>query len=327
VLIPCKLASAFHAPSQSLFNLCNQPSLSSSSHNSPYLSLLPSSLQRRLTVPNLKLHNHTNPSHTLRHTCLLTCHSPMDAYTTSFTYPRWSRPARSSSLPAFHHGAPPARDLYPSSTQMHHHSTGNGLSEAPISNSDADAVQKLTATAMALHGCHISYALAEQARGWNFYITGAYQQVMFARGMILRECPVQVRPSLPQPPIKVLTFCQHHASVKVTRSDILDYPSSKPTLKPHLRVKLDEIASQTRTHIAVVNSSSPLSNRTPPDGISSNAGWTGLETDRVCELLVTGKLDPVELARVRLLIMLEELVSLLLQICQRPERSLEWSSC
>jgi hypothetical protein len=155
---------------------------------------LPPRLRCSACVAKLETAFHTNPAIPLRHTCLLTHHSPMEVYTTSFTYPRWPRLAQSSSLPALHHGAPPARDLYPSSTQLHQHSTGNSLSEAPISNSDADAVQKLTATAMALHGCHISYALAEQGRGWNFYITGAYQQVMFARGMILRECPVQVRP-------------------------------------------------------------------------------------------------------------------------------------
>lgn len=49
--------------------------------------------------------------------------------------------------------------------------------------------------AMSLHGCHISYFMADPGR-WNFYITGApgaYQQVMLARGMILKECPIQVR--------------------------------------------------------------------------------------------------------------------------------------
>ena len=92
------------------------------------------------------------------------------------------------------------------------------------------------------------------------------------------------------------------------RSDILDSPSSKPTLKPDVRRKLDEIASLTYAHIAVVNSPLSLSSRTPPDGISTSAGWTGLETERVCELVVTGQGDATELARVRLLVMLDELV-------------------
>jgi len=101
---------------------------------------------------------------------------------------------------------------------------------------------------------------------------------------------------------------QHRAAIKVARSEILDSPFSKPTLKPEVRRRLDDIASQTLAHIAVVNSPLALSNRTPPDGISSSAGWSGLETERVCELVVTGTEDAVDLARVRLLVMLDELV-------------------
>lgn len=81
-----------------------------------------------------------------------------------------------------------------------------------------------------------------------------------------------------------------------------------PSLKPEVKRKLDEVAGQTFAHIAVVNSSLSLSNRTPPDGISTSAGWTGLETERVCELVITGHGDSVELARVRLLVMLDTLV-------------------
>jgi hypothetical protein len=75
-------------------------------------------------------------------------------------------------------------------------------------------------------------------------------------------------------------------------------------------------------HIAVVNSPLSLSNRTPPDGISSSAGWSGLETERVCELVITGHGDSVELARVRLLVMLDELVSLSLDLIAQVRRSL-----
>ena len=93
---------------------------------------------------------------------------------------------------------------------------------------------------------------------------------------------------------------------------MLDFLSSKPTLKLEVRRCLDEIASQTLAHIAVVNSPLSLSTRTPPDGISSSAGWSGLETERVCELVITGQGDSVEIARVRLLVMLDELVCLVL---------------
>jgi len=101
---------------------------------------------------------------------------------------------------------------------------------------------------------------------------------------------------------------QHRTSIKVARADILDPPSSKPVLKPEVRRRLDEIASLTYAHIAVVNSPLSLSSRTPPDGVSSSAGWSGLETERICELVITGSHDAIELARVRLLVMLDELV-------------------
>ena len=102
---------------------------------------------------------------------------------------------------------------------------------------------------------------------------------------------------------------QNRAVIRVARSDILDTPSSKPSLKPEIRRRLDDIAQQTFAHIAVVNSPLLLSTRSLPDGISNSSGWSGLETERSCELVVTGQGDSVELARVRLLVMLDELVS------------------
>jgi hypothetical protein len=95
--------------------------------------------------------------------------------------------------------------------------------------------------------------------------------------------------------------------------------SSKPSLKLEVRRCLDEIASQTLAHIAVVNSPLSLSTRTPPDGISSSAGWSGLETERVCELVITGQGDSVEIARVRLLVMLDELVCLVIPFSDWPD--------
>lgn len=152
---------------------------------------------------------------------------------------------------------------------------------------------------MSIHNLHISYLLADHThRGSNFYISGPYQQVMAARGMLLKDCPVQ-----------------HRTAIKVARADILDAPSSKPTLKPDVRRKLDDIAGATLAHIAVVNSPLTLSSRTPPDGVNS-AGWSGLETERVCELVITGQGDATELARVRLLVMLDELSGLHSEMCE-----------
>lgn len=117
----------------------------------------------------------------------------MDVYTTSFTYPRRSRHTHSpaSSLD-FQQSElrPPSGDSY---TPAHHlHRVNSNISDA-TSPSDGEAVQKLTMLAMQMHGCHVSYFMADQG-GWNFYITGAYQQVMLTRGMILKECPIQVCP-------------------------------------------------------------------------------------------------------------------------------------
>ena len=228
----------------------------------------------------------------------------MDVYTTSFTYPRSLRHSHSpaSSLD-FQSDIRTSDSL--ATTPQH---LQQKISDVSVT-SDADAIQKLAVMAMSLHGCHVSYFMVDQGKGWNFHITGAYQQVMITRGLILKECPIQVSP-LFYPSFSSLrpNTPQHRVAIKVTRSEILDSPFSKPALKPEVRRRLDDIASQSVAHIAVVNSPLALSNRTPPDGISSSAGWSGLETERVCELVVTGTEDAVDLARVRLLVMLDELV-------------------
>lgn len=237
----------------------------------------------------------------------------MEIYTTSFTYPRRSRLAHSpaSSLDF-------STDLRPSESysQLHQQHVNSTLpdSQGTASPSDYEAVQKVAMMAMAIYGVQISFAPADQGRAWNFQISGVYQQVMLARGMIMKECPVQVRPrifrSKAQNAHGVLPpHSQNRAVIKVVRSDILDSPSSKPSLKPEVRRRLDDIASQTFAHIAVVNSTVALSTRSLPDGVSNSAGWSGLETERVCELVITGQGDSVELARVRLLVMLDEMVS------------------
>ncbi|EMD41708.1 hypothetical protein CERSUDRAFT_146926 [Gelatoporia subvermispora B] len=223
----------------------------------------------------------------------------MEIYTTSFTYPRRSRLPHS---PASTFDFPPTSELrraesYPHLPQSH----GNGLSDpqGTASPSDYDALQKLAVMAMGLHGVHVSFTSVDHGKAWSFQISGAYPQVMLARGMIMKDCPIQNR-----------------ATIKVARSEILDSPASKPTLKPEVRRRLDDIASQTFAHIAVVNSPLALSTRTLPDGISSSAGWSGLETERVCELVITGQGDSVDLARVRLLVMLDELSGLHAECCE-----------
>lgn len=218
----------------------------------------------------------------------------MDVYTTSFTYPRSLRHNHSPASSLDFQSDIRNTDSF-ATTPQH---LQQKISDVSVT-SDADAIQKLAMMAMSLHGCHVSYFMVDQGKGWNFHITGAYQQVMITRGLILKECPIQ-----------------HRVAIKVTRSEILDSPFSTPTLKPEVRRRLDDIASQSVAHIAVVNSPLALSNRTPPDGISSSAGWSGLETERVCELVVTGTEDAVDLARVRLLVMLDELSGLHSEPCE-----------
>lgn len=225
----------------------------------------------------------------------------MEIYTTSFTYPRRSRLSHSpaSSLDFSTPSDLRHQDSYSQLQlqQQQQHPTQD--QQATASSTDYDAVQKLVMMAMAIHGVHVSFAPADQGKAWNFQISGVYQQVMLARGMIMKECPVQ-----------------NQAVIKVARSDILDSPASKPSLKPEIRRRLDDIASQTFAHIAVVNSPLALSTRSLPDGISSSAGWSGLETERVCELVISGQGDSVELARVRLLVMLDELSGLHAEPCE-----------
>lgn len=63
-----------------------------------------------------------------------------------------------------------------------------------------------------------------------------------------------------------------------------------------MRRKLDEIASLTKAHLAIVGQ------------VSGNIGF-GLETERNVEIVITGPYESVEQARVRLLVLLDELVS------------------
>ncbi|KIK71273.1 hypothetical protein GYMLUDRAFT_66480 [Collybiopsis luxurians FD-317 M1] len=221
-----------------------------------------------------------------------------ELYTTSFTYPG---PRRSRHIPSSSSSLDFAANQNSSDIPFPSHKSFNNshLAEDVSGPEASEQIAKLAMLAMTLHGCHVSYFLADGGRGWNFTVTGAYQQVMVTRGMILKECPIQ-----------------HRAAIKVTRSEILDSPSSKPALKPEVRRRLDDIASQTLAHIAVVNSPLSLSNRTPPDGISSSAGWSGLETERICELVITGAVDSVDMARVRLLVMLDELSGLHSEMCE-----------
>ncbi|GAA5842045.1 hypothetical protein JCM9279_002766 [Rhodotorula babjevae] len=118
---------------------------------------------------------------------------------------------------------------------------------------------------------------------YNVHLSGGYQQVMAARGHILRESPFK-RKSI----------------VKVPRAEVLD---GKENVKAEMRRKLDEIASLTKAHLAIVGQA------------TASIGF-GLETERNVEIVITGPYESVEQARVRLLVLLDELSGLHSEVCE-----------
>lgn len=93
-------------------------------------------------------------------------------------------------------------------------------------------------------------------------------------------------------------YPQTRSSIPVPRSEILDLSNpNAPALIAKVRTALDDIASSTLAHIAVVNT-------------STAASTTSLERETPCHLVVTGPSDTVSLAQVRLLVMLDDLSNL-----------------
>ncbi|KAM0754215.1 hypothetical protein T439DRAFT_285605 [Meredithblackwellia eburnea MCA 4105] len=182
-----------------------------------------------------------------------------------------------------------------------------------------DAMHKLCVEAMAQHQCLVSFSavdapapappeptspVVQDGQGnattatttatatvgagggkiYNFHLSGGYQQVMSARGSLLRDNPFK-RKSI----------------VKVPRAEVLD---SKENVKTEMRRKLDEIASLTKAHLAIVGQ------------VSGSMVGFGLETERNVEIVVTGPYESVEQARVRLLVLLDELSGLHSEVCE-----------
>ncbi|KAI5480493.1 KH domain protein [Pseudohyphozyma bogoriensis] len=123
----------------------------------------------------------------------------------------------------------------------------------------------------------------EKGKIFNFHLSGGYQQVMSARGSLLRDNPFKRK-----------------SVVKVPRAEVLD---GKENVKAEMRRKLDEIASLTKAHLAIVGQ------------VSGTIGF-GLETERNVEIVITGPYESVEQARVRLLVLLDELSGLHSEVCE-----------
>ena len=139
----------------------------------------------------------------------------------------------------------------------------------------SEQMQRLCMEAMSNFQCMVTSSPLEAGKGFNFHLSGGYQQVMGARGYILRGSPFKQK-----------------AIVKVPRSEVLD---AKEIVKTEMRRKLDEIAALTKAHLAIVGQ------------VSGTIGF-GLETERNVEIVITGSYESVEQARVRLLVLLDELV-------------------
>lgn len=102
-----------------------------------------------------------------------------------------------------------------------------------------------------------------------------------------------------RPRMQAQNGSQTRVAIRVTRSEVMD--GSEP--KAEFRRRLDEISHQTYTRIVVTKAATQ--NTLPFLG---SGGWAGLETERMAELVVTGPLDCVEIARARLLVLLDEMV-------------------
>ncbi|GAA6049311.1 hypothetical protein JCM3770_005934 [Rhodotorula araucariae] len=171
-----------------------------------------------------------------------------------------------------------------------------------------DAMQRVCVDTMAAHQCIVSFTPIEPtspalggpapagengangaqagekpATVYNVHLSGGYQQVMAARGNILRESPFKRK-----------------SVVKVPRAEVLD---GKENVKVEMRRKLDEIASLTKAHLAIVGQA------------TATIGF-GLETERNVEIVITGPYESVEQARVRLLVLLDELSGLHSEVCE-----------
>lgn len=138
---------------------------------------------------------------------------------------------------------------------------------------------------------------AVRGKGWNFCLSGGYQSVMSARGHLLRDASLNASSSTSSNPL-----LKRRSVVKVPRSEVLN-PDPKESVKVEMKRKLDEIASLTRAHLAIVGQQTP----TQQGQGAEKVGW-GLETERNVEIVITGGYENVEQARVRLLVLLDELV-------------------
>lgn len=191
---------------------------------------------------------------------------------------------------------------------------------------------------------------------WNFHLSGGYQPVMAARGAILRETPQDNRVTLKVPCSEILD--SPAASVSSLKADV-GRRLEKIALESKAQVSVISIevsAGGGPTVLATTNGEGVRSTEVKseaeskltdaatdvadakPNGEEESCVSSittpyvtrslGLETERLCELVITGSMESVEVAKICLLVMLDEMVwHLLWPFCDVADLCLEWSSC
>ncbi|ODO10578.1 hypothetical protein I350_01175 [Cryptococcus amylolentus CBS 6273] len=194
-----------------------------------------------------------------------------------------------------------------------------------------EAVQKLASDITAREGCLVTVtrestdSMAESstvsdppATIWNFHLSGVSNAVLSARGSILRDVPQDNR-----------------ITVKVPRSDILE--ASQHVLKQEVVRRLGVIAIDSKAFISVVsydnssNEGQKVLATASEDGVKtleSENGKAGYDksSGRMdngsaaleeigYKFIVTGPMESVHIAKVRLLVMIDELSGLHAEIC------------
>ncbi|TYJ54383.1 hypothetical protein B9479_004971 [Cryptococcus floricola] len=194
-----------------------------------------------------------------------------------------------------------------------------------------EAVQQLASDITAREGCLVTVTrestdtMAESSTVsdppvtiWNFHLSGVSNAVLSARGSILRDAPQDNR-----------------ITVKVHRSDILE--ASQHVLKQEVVRRLGVIAIDSKAFISVVsydnssNEGQKVLATASEDGVKTlesengKAGYDKLSgrmdngsaalEEIGYKFIVTGPIESVHIAKVRLLVMIDELSGLHAEIC------------
>ncbi|WVN89687.1 uncharacterized protein L203_104917 [Cryptococcus depauperatus CBS 7841] len=177
---------------------------------------------------------------------------------------------------------------------------------------------------------------------WNFHITGAYQPVMAAKGHILRETPRSnsftlktSRSDVLESPFAIISplkadvarkleeiVSESEAEIKVIIPDdsspvggIVIAMADEKGLKSHQQLKtpLEQLAFEGRKDFAHAE----RTGGTLDEGSrkKSFSGAVGLETERTCELIISGSTESVELAKLKILVMFDDLNGLHAESC------------